>query len=299
MRILHLDSGRGMRGGQWQVARLIEGLIAGGAECTLLARGGGELLELARRKGWRTRTLAALAFERGYDLIHAHDSRTHTLAAWLGGAPLVVSRRVAFGGPISGALERWKYGRPAGYIAVSGYVKSMLAARGVAPEKIHVVYDGVPLLPKREAAPGGARVVAPANLEDPEKGGGLAVEAVRLAGFDLTLSRDLERDLATASAFLYLTRSEGLGSAVLLALSAGVPVVASKTGGLIEIVRHGENGFLVENEAAAVAGALRELLGDPLRAARMGEAGREMVAAGFTVNTMVRRTMEVYRKVLS
>ena len=40
MRVLHLDTGREMRGGQWQALRLVEGLRAGGVESTLLARAG-------------------------------------------------------------------------------------------------------------------------------------------------------------------------------------------------------------------------------------------------------------------
>jgi glycosyltransferase involved in cell wall biosynthesis len=82
-------------------------------------------------------------------------------------------------------------------------------------------------------------------------------------------------------------------------MSAGVPVIASKAGGLSEAVRHGETGLLVENEPAAIAAAIRQLAGDRELARRMGEAGRRAVIANFTVGHMVRRTMEVYRQVLS
>ena len=53
MRILHLDAGREMRGGQWQVLRLIEGLAADHVESTLLAREGAPLYVAARKQGWR------------------------------------------------------------------------------------------------------------------------------------------------------------------------------------------------------------------------------------------------------
>ena len=158
-----------------------------------------------------------------------------------------------------------------------------------------MVYDGVPLLEPAH----GSSVVAPANADDPRKGAPLAVEAASLAGVELKLSTDLERDLRDAAVFVYITHSEGLGSGALLAMSAGVPVVASNVGGLPEIIRHGENGLLVDNTPQAIAAAIRELLDDPAFARRIGDAARRTVMERFTVDHMVRRTMEVYRQVLS
>jgi glycosyltransferase involved in cell wall biosynthesis len=293
MRILHLDAGREMRGGQWQVLRLIEGLAAAGVEMTLLARASAPLFEAARNRGWNVAPLglARIFWEaRRHDLIHAHDARSHTLAALAGGAPLLVARRVAF--PVG---SRWKYTRPRRYIAVSEFVRSVLVAGGVSEEKIEVVPDGVPLL---EPACGSA-VLAPANAGDPQKGAALAVEAARLAGVELRLSGDLERDLLDAGVFVYLTHSEGLGSAALLAMSAGVPVVASDVGGLREVIRDRENGLLVCNTVEAVAAALVELTGDPVLARRLGQAGRQTVQERFTIDIMVRKTIETYHKVLN
>jgi len=293
MRILHLDAGREMRGGQWQVLRLIEGLAAAGVESTLLARAGAPLAGEARQRGWRVEPLGlvrAAMLARRHDLMHAHDARTHTLGAILRGAPLVVSRRVAFA-----VGSRWKYGRARHYLAVSEFVQRALMAGGVPEEKISVVYDGVPVL--EEAA--GARVVALANFDDPQKGAPVALEAARLAGVELLLSQDLERDLRQAAVFVYITHAEGLGSAALLAMSAGVPVIASRVGGLPEVVRDRETGVLVDNDPRAVAAVLGELAADPELARRLGQAGRRAVIDNFTVDHMVRRTMEVYHKVLA
>jgi glycosyltransferase involved in cell wall biosynthesis len=301
MRILHLDTGKEMRGGQWQALRLIEGLTARGIECALLARAGSPLGEAARQAGCQ---VAAAGFARAallarrYDLVHAHDARAHTLAALAGGAPLVVSRRVAFGGA-GGAVSRWKYGRVARFIAVSEFVKSTLVARGVPAGKIAVVYDGVPLLDTAEPAGGRPRVLAPDTRDDPEKGLTLARQAAQLAGAELELSASLQRDLPGAAVLVYITHSEGLGSGALLAMSAGVPVVASRVGGLPEIIRHRENGLLVENRAQAIAAAIRELLDDPPFARRLALAGRHTVGERFTLEHMVGGAMEVYRQVLS
>jgi hypothetical protein len=281
MRILHLDAGKEMRGGQWQVLRLIEGLAAEGVESTLLARSGGPLFAEARGRGWRvlplgiTRCLGCL---RTHDLIHAHDARSHTLGAFVRGLPLVVSRRVSF--PVG---SRWKYGRARRYLAVSEFVKRVLMLGGVAEEKISVVYDGVPIL---EVARG--REVL-----------GLEKDSAILAHMGLKVITNLEEELADAAMLVYVTNSEGLGSGALLAMSAGVPVIASNVGGLPEIIRHGENGLLVDNEAGAIRRAIDELQSDPDRRRRIGDAARHTVMERFTVEQMVRRTMEVYRQVIT
>jgi hypothetical protein len=293
MRILHLDAGKEMRGGQWQALRLMEGLAAAGVESTLLARRDGPLFEAARQRGLRVEAwglVRTMLLARRHDLIHAHDARSHTLGAIARSGRLVVSRRVAFQ-----VRSPWKYRRARRYLAVSEFVKSVLVAGGVPEEDIAVVYDGVPLLePAR-----GSIIVAPANADDPCKGAPLAMEAASLAGVELKLSTDLERDLRDAAVMVYITHSEGLGSGALLAMSAGVPVVASDVGGLPEIIRHGENGLLVDNTPQSIAAAVRLLLDNPAFAQRIGEAARRTVMERFTVDHMVRRTMEVYRQVLA
>ena len=80
-------------------------------------------------------------------------------------------------------------------------------------------------------------------------------------------------------------------------MSAGVPVVASRVGGCPKSSANGENGLLVENDEAAIAGAIRQLLDHPDSARRIGTAARHTVMQRFTVDHMVRRTMEAYRQV--
>jgi glycosyltransferase involved in cell wall biosynthesis len=287
MRILHLDTGREMRGGQWQVLRLIEGLAAAGVESTLLARAGAPLYEAVHKGGWRVEPVGltrAVRLAGSHDLMHAHDAHGHTLGAIVRNSRLVVSRRVAF--PVG---SRWKYGRARRYLAVSEFVKGVMLKGGVAADKIEVVYDGVPLLEPAH----GEIVLAH------EKESSLAHEAGRLAGIDVKRSTDLERDLRNAAMFVYVTYAEGLGSAALLAMAAGVPVIASNVGGLPEAIRDGENGLLVENSAEAIAAAMKTLRDDPAYARRLGHEARRTIAARFTVDHMVRRTMEVYRQVLA
>jgi hypothetical protein len=281
MRILHLDSGREMRGGQWQVLRLIEGLAAAGVESTLLARRDAPLYTAARKQGWRVEPLGVLrAFGclRGHHLIHAHDARSHSLGCFLRGRPLVVSRRVAF--PVG---SRWKYGRARCYLAVSEFVKRMLIAGGVPEEKIRVVYDGVPVLEVSH----GTQVL------------GLEKDSALLAPMGLKMAAHLEEEIRDAAILVYVTHCEGLGSGALLAMSAAVPVIASNVGGLPEIIRHGENGLLVENDEAAIAQAIRTLLDHPEQARQIGAAARRTVIERFAVDRMVAGTLEAYRRVLA
>jgi L-malate glycosyltransferase len=299
MRILHLDTGREMRGGQWQAFRLMERLEAAGVESTLLAREGGELQAAVRKRGLQVEALgwsqlAVLA--RKHDLVHAHDARAHTMAAAVAGGrtPLVVSRRVAF--PVGAGIgSRWKYRRATRYLAVSEYVRQILISGGVDGAKVSVVYDGVPSLPPTE----GRRVVTPHDGGDPLKGNALAVEAGRRAGVVVEVSKNLEEDLRTTGIFVYLTRSEGLGSGALLAMSAAAAVVASDVGGLREAIEHRVHGLLVENQPDAIAAAIGELVENPESARNYGLVARRRVSERFTVDRMVLETMEVYRQVLS
>ncbi len=293
MRVLHVDTGREMRGGQWQALYLSEGLAARGYDSLLLARGA--LLETAKARGARVEPLAGtglLSARRwpGADLIHVHDARAHTLAAAGARRPFVVSRRVAFP-PRTGPLSRWKYGRAEHFIAVSQCVRTALETAGIAPERISVVYDGVPLRPP---ARGGAHIVAPAT-EDPRKGSDLLRQAAALGGFEVHFSTSLAADLEDAAVFVYITREEGLGSGVLLAMAAGVPVAASRVGGLPEILTDGETGILTGNEPAAIAAGVRRAAGD--RA--MGERGRQQIAGRFSVEAMIRGTLAVYDRILA
>lgn len=282
MRILHLDSGRQMRGGQWQALRLHEGLQARGHESVLLAREGSPLL--ARATGAEPLRVARL-FGR-YDIVHAHDARSHTLGALFARGPLVVSRRVAF--PVKrSALSRWKYGRPAIFLAVSRFVAEELRSAGVEESRIAVVYDGVPA--PAEAARGEAILIP--ETSDPEKGMALAEAAAARAGITVRRSSNLEADLPGARALVYLSKSEGLGSGILLAMAHGVPVIASNVGGIPELIQDGVNGILVANEVEAVAEALGRL------DARMGVAARQTALSRFSVDLMVEETLAVYRRV--
>jgi hypothetical protein len=286
LRVLHLDSGREMRGGQWQVISLVEGL---GDGHVLMTASDGALMREARARGIAVEALSPLSLAltaRRADICHAHDARTHTWAAALVRAPLVVSRRVAF--PVGRSpLSQWKYGRAARFIAVSDHVRERLLLAGVPESKIDVVYDGVPV-PAGIAH--GSKVIAPAT-DDPMKGSDLVCEAAAIAGAPVEFSDNLQRDLPSARLLVYITRSEGLGSAALLAMAHGVPVVASNVGGLPEVVV----GALTDNDPRAIAAAVQRTLaaGEEMR-----WRARKAVEERFTTAHTVAGTRRVYEKVV-
>jgi glycosyltransferase involved in cell wall biosynthesis len=296
MRILHLDTGREMRGGQWQALFLIEGLRDAGHDCVLLAPAGSPLAAKASERGLVVRDLSVAALTRnagGADLLHAHDARAHTFGLTMCRLPLVVSRRVAF--PVQNrAASRWKYSRAQHFIAISNYVRERLREAEVPEEKISVVYDGVPVPPSSAV---GEKILA-ASTDDPRKGPALVREAARLAGVDVQFSSDLPGDLRGARLFLYFSDEEGLGSAALLASAHGVPVIASNVGGLKEAVEHEETGLLSENNSMAAASCIRRVLDDPALGHAMGIRGRERVMRQFTVDAMVRGTLAAYERLI-
>ena len=141
------------------------------------------------------------------------------------------------------------------------------------------------------------RVVA-AYSDDPLKEGALLESAVQRAGLTLHLSTDLAADLPSARIFAYLSACEGLGSAILLAMAHKAPVVASRVGGIPEVVEHQRTGLLVSNDAAEIADALRRFEQDPGLARSCAERAYQQVLEQFTGDIMVRRTERIYREVL-
>jgi glycosyltransferase involved in cell wall biosynthesis len=97
--------------------------------------------------------------------------------------------------------------------------------------------------------------------------------------------------------FVMSSVTEGLGTSLLDAMACGRPIVATRAGGIPEIVEDGINGTLVPpRDAATLAAAIVRALKDEGWRRRMGEAGLARVRERFTVDRMVSETAAVYRR---
>jgi glycosyltransferase involved in cell wall biosynthesis len=94
--------------------------------------------------------------------------------------------------------------------------------------------------------------------------------------------------------------TEALPNVVLEAMACGLPVVATRVGGLPELVVSGETGWLAPHrDPAALAGAMGQLLADPETRQAFGRAGRERVLQDFSLEAMVRRHADLFARLLN
>ena len=117
---------------------------------------------------------------------------------------------------------------------------------------------------------------------------------VQLAGY----RDDLAGLLPGMDLLVHPALREGLGVAVLEAMSAGVAVVASDAGGIPDIIQHERSGLLfAAGDRRALQDGILALLGDAALRRRLAGAGRERVESRFSVQRMSRRYVEVYNRV--
>lgn len=113
------------------------------------------------------------------------------------------------------------------------------------------------------------------------------------------LRSDVGQVVRTFDVFVLSSLSEGTPLALMEAMACGVPAVATRVGGIPEIVVDGETGILVPRaNPRALAEAVAALLDDPARARGMGRAARRRVVRDFAVEGMVERIDAVYRELL-
>ncbi len=171
--VVHVDTAATWRGGQNQVLLSAQGMAARGVRTEIACRAGGELESRARAAGLAVRPVSfrgdlwppgILALARrlrqepdGVLLLHdPHAVSVGLVAARLGRrAPLVAVRRVDF--PLRGLLSRAKYAACGRVIVVSRAIGSLMGAAGLASDRLHLVYEGVP---DRKPLPGGREALA-------------------------------------------------------------------------------------------------------------------------------------------
>src|ERR1700722_1328491 len=111
--------------------------------------------------------------------------------------------------------------------------------------------------------------------------------------------KDLREHLATADVFVLPSRSEGFSNAIVEAMAASLPVVATNVGGNAEAVQDGVSGVIVPPEdSGALAAAIVHLLSNPAKARQMGAEGKRLVAEKFTTEAMMTQIINVYGSLL-
>ncbi len=111
---------------------------------------------------------------------------------------------------------------------------------------------------------------------------------------------DVSAHLATADLFVLPSRSEGFSNALIEAMAAGLPVIATDVGGNAEAVQPGISGLIVPPEdASALAAAMLLLMSSPEKAQAMGAAGRASVERHFTAAAMTRKVSTEYAALLA
>ncbi len=206
----------------------------------------------------------------------------------------------------------------------------VVRALGIDPNRPSVVWvgrvtrqKGVPYLLKAAAAlPPEVQLVLCAGAADtPALGAevnalieGLKAQRDGVIVIERMLPRaELVQVLSHATVFACPSIYEPLGIVNLEAMACGAAVVASATGGIPEVVAHGETGLLVpleqvsdgtgtpldpEKFIADFAAAMIEVVNDPARARVMGEKGRQRAQDHFSWESIVEQTLDVYRSVL-
>ncbi|WP_105133526.1 glycosyltransferase family 4 protein [Burkholderia sp. BE12] len=122
-------------------------------------------------------------------------------------------------------------------------------------------------------------------------------DRVRFAGW--LAGSGKSRFYQEATLFCLPSRFESFGIAALEAMFYGVPVVATRVGGLAELVDDGVTGYLVEpDDAAALARAMYAIAIDPALRERMGQAARERAQRLYATEAVVGRYVDCYRQIV-
>ncbi len=121
-------------------------------------------------------------------------------------------------------------------------------------------------------------------------------DQVIFAGF----RHDLARILPCLDVVVHPATLEGLGVSLLQAAAAGVPIVASRVGGIPEVVMDGFSGILIDPEdTGELVNSVTRLLSEPELARLLGERGRRIAIEDFSIDAMVKRYLYLYRDLSS
>ncbi|MDH4079564.1 MAG: glycosyltransferase family 4 protein [Nitrospira sp.] len=122
------------------------------------------------------------------------------------------------------------------------------------------------------------------------------IHAIHLLGH----REDIDVCLAGFDCFVLPSLNEGMGRALVEAMAAGLPVIASRVGGIPALIEDGKNGILVPaGDSSALSNAIRKVLDDAAWAVELGTHARDSIDASYGIPAMVRSIESAYRKALA
>ena len=361
MKILHVSTPLTWRGGEQQLAYLIDELKDKGVEQEVLCAHGSAVETYCKENqitcytfNYKTLQLIPASIIReicindNISLIHTHDAHGHTaavLSAMIFGntTPLVVSRRTIF--PIAtNWFSKLKYNHPSvsRIVCVSDKIRVQTSKSIIENEKVVTVHSGIDLLrikTKNEKAVlleelgtnlsrpfiGNIAAIseekdyftfvntAEAYFKNSKQGTFFIVgegpyrahiekyidekglkDKIVLTGF----RKDIPGIIRQLDCLLFTSHTEGFGTSILDAMACRIPVVATRTGGIPEIVIHGFTGLLAPvRNAEALASCLIKMADNPLLRKKLIHRAYSHVSS-FTKQKMASQTLNVYQQVL-
>jgi glycosyltransferase involved in cell wall biosynthesis len=252
--------------------------------------------------------------------------------AFAGGVPVRIGSRrelITDKSPRQIALQRWAYRFATRVVANSPAALQLLEAEGVPASKLATISNGVDAeaWPARASGDAITRVITVANLRPEKNHETLIAAAAALASTHPQLRFQIVGDgarraalehlaelrgvahmveflghredvpalLAGADLFVLPSRTEAFPNSAIEAMAAGLPVVCSAVGGLLDLVTPGRTGLLVDpSDPEALAAAIRSLADDPARARALGAAARAEVRSRYSFDRMVQAFEELY-----
>jgi glycosyltransferase involved in cell wall biosynthesis len=361
MKILHVSTEATWRGGEKQLFLLHSQLISEGIESKLISKRGSVLSDYCRKHHLpyeditinsaydllAAERIKRIASQQGFDLLHIHTSKGHTLAtlATIMGLsiPIVLSRRVDF--PVKNNLfSHFKYNLKSikKIICVSDEIKRITSPSIKDQSRLCTVHSGVDIrkfeniktenfLRKRYGITQNTKLIGNtsaladhkdyytfidtatrvhdtipdthffiigdgplrASLEAYSKAVG-AEHFITFTGF----LEDVEKALFSLDLFLFTSKTEGLGTSVLDAMAAGVPIVSTRAGGIPEMIEHSKNGLLCPvADSECLAKSVIEVLKKPSLQKQLTDAATE-VLKDFSYQNTARNTIRIYQEIL-
>lgn len=286
---------------------------------------------------WRV-VMAIHHAANSFDIIHTHDGHAHTSAVMHATIfhcrkPIVIHRKVAFA--VKGWFSRWKYNHKAvaHIVCVSRYVAEVMRECMRDADKCMVIYDGIDttkftnntVKPPSRLTVG--YVAALSKDKDQETFIRVANNILQ-AGMDvdfvlvgegperhvyealikeygisnhitlLGFSHKVPDLLPQLTLQLFTSKIEGLGTSILESFAAGVPVVATNAGGIVDVVVHEETGLLADvGDVTTLTAYTRHLLEDDAERDRLRNNALEMVK-GFDMQVNADKLTQLYQSVI-